>query len=211
MNISLDLKEFTWPGGPAAIGKTMASIAQRAEASGFYAIWAMDHFLQLPFFGPAENDMPECYSLLNFIAGHTERVKLGVMVTGVTYRHPGFLVKQVITPGCPLRRSRVRRNRRGMIRARTCRPGFPIPPARRALPPSRGNAPDRAEDVVGRSHTFRGSVLPVGRADLRATAGSPAVAAHPPRGIGRAEDVALRGALCRCLQRFRRGLIRTTA
>ncbi len=97
MNVSLDLKNFTWPGGPPAIGKTMASIARRADAAGFYAIWAMDHFFQLPFLGPAENDMPECYSLLNFIAGHTERVKLGVMVTGVTYRHPGFLIKQATT------------------------------------------------------------------------------------------------------------------
>lgn len=97
MRVSLDLKNFTWPGGSPAMGATMGSIARRAEAAGFYAMWAMDHFFQLPFLGPAENDMVECYSLLNFIAGQTSRVKLGVMVTGVTYRHPGFLIKQVTT------------------------------------------------------------------------------------------------------------------
>ena len=57
----------------------------------------MDHFFQIPPVGAAELDMLEGYSALSFLAGVTKRVTLGTMVTGVTYRHPGVLVKTVTT------------------------------------------------------------------------------------------------------------------
>jgi F420-dependent oxidoreductase-like protein len=57
----------------------------------------MDHFFQIPFVGPVELDMLEAYTTLGFIAAHTEKATLGTMVTGVTYRHPGILLKQVTT------------------------------------------------------------------------------------------------------------------
>ena len=57
----------------------------------------MDHFFQIPLVGPAELDMLEAYTTLGFIAGQTKRAALGTMVTGVTYRHPGILIKQVTT------------------------------------------------------------------------------------------------------------------
>ncbi len=57
----------------------------------------MDHFFQIQAIGPAEWDMNEAYTTLGFVAGVTERLRLGTIVTGVTYRHPGFLVKQVTT------------------------------------------------------------------------------------------------------------------
>jgi F420-dependent oxidoreductase-like protein len=57
----------------------------------------MDHFFQLPGLGRAEDDMLEAYTALGFAAGHTSRIKLGAMVTGNTYRHPGILVKTATT------------------------------------------------------------------------------------------------------------------
>jgi F420-dependent oxidoreductase-like protein len=56
----------------------------------------MDHFLQLdPMLGPAEEPMLEGYSTLSFLAAKTEHVRLGTMVTGIIYRHPGYLIKSV--------------------------------------------------------------------------------------------------------------------
>jgi F420-dependent oxidoreductase-like protein len=57
----------------------------------------MDHHFQIPMIGSAEMDMLEAYTTLGFFAGQTSRVGLGTMVTGVTYRHPGILLKQVTT------------------------------------------------------------------------------------------------------------------
>jgi F420-dependent oxidoreductase-like protein len=57
----------------------------------------MDHFFQIPPVGPAEQEMLEGYSALSYLAAITERVKLGTLVTGVTYRHPGVLAKTVTT------------------------------------------------------------------------------------------------------------------
>src|SRR5260370_9783569 len=58
-------------------------------------MWVRDHFFQIRNVGPAENEMLEGYTALAFAAGRTNRIKLGTMVTGVTYRHPGLLVKTV--------------------------------------------------------------------------------------------------------------------
>ena len=57
----------------------------------------MDHFRQIPMFGPAWQDMLESYTTLAFLAGVTERVRLGTLVTGVTYRNPAHLGKIVAT------------------------------------------------------------------------------------------------------------------
>ncbi len=97
MKVGLQVPIFTWPDGQAALGDTFATIAQRAERAGLYSFWVMDHFFQLPVFGPPTLEMLEGYSALAFVAGHTNRIKLGTLVTGVTYRHPGLLVKTVTT------------------------------------------------------------------------------------------------------------------
>jgi len=97
MRIGLQVPSFTWGGGPASLGATLADIATRAESHGFDSLWVMDHFFQIPGVGPAEADMLEGYTALAFAAGHTSRIRLGTMVTGVTYRHPGILVKTATT------------------------------------------------------------------------------------------------------------------
>ena len=97
MRIGLSVSSFTWPGGPAQIGPTFGRVARDAEAAGLHSLWVMDHFFQIPLFGPMDHDMLESYSCLAFAAGQTRRIELGALVTGVTPRHPGVLVKTVTT------------------------------------------------------------------------------------------------------------------
>ena len=97
MRLGLQIPNFTWPSGQEQLGDTFGFIAERAERAGFYSLWVMDHFFQIGFSGPPELEMLEGYSALAFAAGRTNRIKLGTMVTGVTYRHPGILIKTATT------------------------------------------------------------------------------------------------------------------
>jgi F420-dependent oxidoreductase-like protein len=94
VKIGLQIPRFTWPGGDAAIARTLADIAQTADGVGFASIWVMDHFFQLePMLGRAEEPMLEGYTALSYLAGLTRHVRLGTLVTGVIYRAPGLLIK----------------------------------------------------------------------------------------------------------------------
>jgi F420-dependent oxidoreductase-like protein len=97
MKLGLQLSNLTFAGGAATLGADLANAARWAEEAGMDSVWLMDHFFQIPPIGPAEKDMLEGYSGLSFLAGVTQRVKLGTMVTGITYRHPGVLVKTATT------------------------------------------------------------------------------------------------------------------
>jgi len=103
MKIGLQVPNFTWSGGPKEIHSKLAEIAQTADEAGFSSLWVMDHFFQIGRpnnpggLGPAEDEMLESYSTLSYMAGFTQRVMLGTLVTGVVYRHPGILVKTVTT------------------------------------------------------------------------------------------------------------------
>jgi len=97
MLLGLQVPDFTWPGSPASIGPTFRRIARSAEESGLASLWVMDHFFQISMVGPPENEMLEGWSMLAHAAAVTEKITLGTMVTGVTYRHPGILVKTATT------------------------------------------------------------------------------------------------------------------
>ena len=97
MRLGLYCNHFNWPGGDAAIRSGLTNLAREAEAAGFSSFWVMDHFFQLPRHGELDDPMLEAYSALCFIAAVTERMQLGTMVTGVTYRHPGVLIKAATT------------------------------------------------------------------------------------------------------------------
>jgi F420-dependent oxidoreductase-like protein len=97
MKLGLQIPSFTWPGGAAEIGPTLAEIARTADGAGYDSIWVMDHFFQIRGVGASEEPMLEAYTTLGFLAAHTEQARLGTLVTGVTYRYPGILAKIVTT------------------------------------------------------------------------------------------------------------------
>jgi F420-dependent oxidoreductase-like protein len=97
MRIGLQVPRFTWPDGTEGIGPKLAEIGRTADDAGFSSLWVMDHFFQIGPVGEAEEPMLEGYSALSFLAAVTENVRLGTLVTGVNYRHPGILVKTATT------------------------------------------------------------------------------------------------------------------
>lgn len=99
MRIGLQIPSFKYPGGTAVIRPKLKEIVTTAEAAGFYSLWVMDHYYQIKgLFGEAYTDpMLESYTTLGYFAGLTEKAYLGVLVTGVIYRHPAVLLKMVNT------------------------------------------------------------------------------------------------------------------
>src|SRR5215210_2564883 len=97
VRIGLQVPSFTWPDGDAGIGSKLAEIGRTADEAGFDSLWVMDHFFQIGVIGDAEEPMLEGYSALSYLAGVTQRAKLGTLVTGVIYRYPGILVKIATT------------------------------------------------------------------------------------------------------------------
>ncbi|HYA50302.1 MAG TPA: LLM class F420-dependent oxidoreductase [Streptosporangiaceae bacterium] len=97
MKVGLHIADFTWDGGPPALGPRLGEIARRAEDAGVDRISVMDHVWQIGHLGPPEHEMLEAYTALGFLAGVTERVKLLTVVTAVVYREPGLLAKAVTT------------------------------------------------------------------------------------------------------------------
>jgi F420-dependent oxidoreductase-like protein len=97
MKLGLQITGFDWPGGPSAIGPTLARIVGQADAIGFDSIWVMDHFFQIRGVGREEDPMLEGWTTLGFMAAHSSRARLGLMVGGIHYRAPGLLVKAATT------------------------------------------------------------------------------------------------------------------
>ena len=97
MKFGLQINSFTWPGGPAAIGPTLARVTRSADDAGFDSIWVMDHFFQIRGVGRVEEPMLEGMTTLGFMAAHSSKARLGLMVGGVHYRHPGLWVKATTT------------------------------------------------------------------------------------------------------------------
>jgi len=97
MELGLHIADFTWTGGAPALGPALARHVRDAEAAGIRRISVMDHFWQIRGVGPFEHEMLECYAALGFIAAHTEHSLLHSLVTGVIYREPALLAKQITT------------------------------------------------------------------------------------------------------------------
>ena len=95
MKLGIHLSSFTYGVPASELGATIGRIVADADAAGFDRLSVMDHYFQIPGVGPVENEMFEAYGLLGFIAAKTSRMKLGVLATGVTYREPGLLAKQI--------------------------------------------------------------------------------------------------------------------
>jgi len=97
MHVDLHVPRFTWPGGPEAIGPTLAATARTAEAIGVRTLSVMDHWFQMEAMWPATEPMLEGYTSLGFLAAATETLRFRLLVGGVTYRHPGLLAKTITT------------------------------------------------------------------------------------------------------------------
>ena len=97
MKIGVHLPDLTYPGGPATLGEELTRTAAAADEAGIDRLSVMDHVWQIPTVGPVDHEMLEAYTALGFLAAHTSRVRLLALVTGVTYRSPGLLVKAVTT------------------------------------------------------------------------------------------------------------------
>lgn len=99
MNIGLQIPSFKYPGGSTAIRPKLKEIVTTAEDADFYSLWVMDHYYQIKgLFGEVYTDpMMESYTTLGYFSGLTEKAYLGVLVTGVIYRHPSILMKMVNT------------------------------------------------------------------------------------------------------------------
>ncbi len=99
MKVGLHYWNYSTPADPATIAATLGDTAQVAERAGFSEFTVMDHYFQMEMAGvtSAGEPMLEGYTTLGYVAARTERMGLGVLVTGVMYRHPGLLAKIVTT------------------------------------------------------------------------------------------------------------------
>jgi F420-dependent oxidoreductase-like protein len=96
--LGLQIPSFTYPGVPDTdLFGRIAEIAITAEEAGFDSVWVMDHFYQIRFIGKPTEPMFECHTVLGGIAARTSQVRLGTLVTGVTYRNPAMLAKIIST------------------------------------------------------------------------------------------------------------------
>jgi F420-dependent oxidoreductase-like protein len=95
MRVSISLTNYSWPDG---LGPNLGRIVEAADQGGVDTVWVADHLIQAdPTAPPGDTEMLEAYTTLGFLAARTERVRLGTMVTGVTFRPPALLVKAVTT------------------------------------------------------------------------------------------------------------------
>ena len=94
----LHLPNYTFPDTPPErLFDRVIEQARAAEAAGFDLVTVMDHLYQIQGVGPVTDPMLEAWSTLGALARETSRVRLGTLVTGVTYRNPALLAKQVTT------------------------------------------------------------------------------------------------------------------
>lgn len=101
MKLGLQIPSFSYPGGDAEIPSVLDDVVAIVDRGDFDSLFVMDHYLQIPLPEPFPNDptepMMEGYTTLSYLAGQTNNIRLGTLVTGSIYRNAAFLIKQVTT------------------------------------------------------------------------------------------------------------------
>lgn len=97
MRLSINITNYSWPDGPAGLAGHLDRVVRAADDAGLHTVWVSDHLIQADPGSRPEAEMLEAYTTLGFLAAQTRRVRLGTMVTGVTFRPPALLIKAVTT------------------------------------------------------------------------------------------------------------------
>ena len=147
LDFGLQIPRFGFPGTRRRRRQTLAEVARAAEDAGFTSLWVMDHFLQIPQVGREWEDMLESYTTLGYLAGVTERIRLGTLVTGITYRNLAHLAKIVATLDVLSGGRALCGLGAGVVRARAPALRLGVPAAARALRAARGRARAAAAHV----------------------------------------------------------------
>ena len=97
MDLGVHYANFTHPSWESNLADQLTRTARAADEGGASLFTVMDHYFQMENLGGPEEPMLEGYTTLGYLAAITERVRLSLLVTGATYRHPGLLAKIVTT------------------------------------------------------------------------------------------------------------------
>ena len=191
MNARHSHRQLHSPAAPAAIGPTLTGWPGPPRRPASTNLSVMDHYLQLGGgTGSAERPMLEGYTTLGYLAAITSTVELQLLVTGVTYRHPGLLAKIVSTLDVLSGGRAMLGDRRRVVRAGAPALGVPFPPLAERFERLEETAADRPPDVERRRRPVRRQALPACRDHQLATAVEPAAPADHGRRRRGEEDPA---------------------
>ena len=93
MKFGIQHPNFTFDGEDLQIIEKLRNLVGRAEGYGFDSFWVMDHFHQIANVGEVQEPMLEGWTTQSVVAGFTNKIKLGTLVTGIVYRYPSVLAK----------------------------------------------------------------------------------------------------------------------
>src|SRR5436190_13873687 len=97
VRVSLNVTDYSWPEGASGLRARLGRLVLLADDAGLDTVWVPDHLVQAAPGSAPDSEMLEAYTTLGFLAARSERVRVGTMVSAVTYRPASLLVKAVTT------------------------------------------------------------------------------------------------------------------